>query len=83
VVYVRLGESSADGVQHAQLEQDTGAQASLMAWTTRTAEVLAMVGGRGLRAVAVQPGDAVGAGGGSSFKTVCVHDGGGGGSEAG
>jgi penicillin-binding protein 1A len=46
VVYVRLGESSADGVQHAQLEQDTGAQASLMAVNNSNGEVLAMVGGR-------------------------------------
>jgi penicillin-binding protein 1A len=46
VVYVRLGESSADGVQHAQLEQDTGAQASLMAVDNSNGEVLAMVGGR-------------------------------------
>jgi penicillin-binding protein 1A len=45
-VYVRLGESSADGVQHAQLEQDTGAQASLMAVDNSNGEVLAMVGGR-------------------------------------
>jgi penicillin-binding protein 1A len=46
VVYVRLGESSADGVQHAELEQDTGAQASLMAVDNSNGEVLAMVGGR-------------------------------------
>jgi penicillin-binding protein 1A len=46
VVYVRLGENSADGVQHAQLEQDTGVQASLMAVDNSNGEVLAMVGGR-------------------------------------
>jgi penicillin-binding protein 1A len=46
VVYVRLGESSADGVQHAQLEQDTGVQASMMAVDNSNGEVLAMVGGR-------------------------------------
>jgi len=46
VVYVRLGENSADGVQHAQLEQDTGVQASMMAVDNSNGEVLAMVGGR-------------------------------------
>ena len=46
VVYVRLSDSSADGVQHAQLEQDTGVQASMMAVDNSNGEVLAMVGGR-------------------------------------
>ena len=46
VVYVRLGENSADGVQRAQLEQDTGVQASMMAVDNSNGEVLAMVGGR-------------------------------------
>jgi penicillin-binding protein 1A len=46
VVYVRLGDSSADGVQHAQLQQDTGVQASMMAVDNSNGEVLAMVGGR-------------------------------------
>jgi len=46
VVYVRLGESTPDGMQHAQLEQDSGVQASLMAVNNSNGEVLAMVGGR-------------------------------------
>lgn len=46
VVYVRISESSSDGVQHAQLEQDTGVQASMMAVDNSNGEVLAMVGGR-------------------------------------
>jgi penicillin-binding protein 1A len=46
VVYVRLGENSADGVQHAQLQQDSGVQASMMAVDNTNGEVLAMVGGR-------------------------------------
>ncbi len=46
VVYVRLGENSADGVQHAELEQDSGVQASMMAVDNSNGEVLAMVGGR-------------------------------------
>jgi penicillin-binding protein 1A len=46
VVYVRLGESTPDGMQHAELEQDSGVQASLMAVNNSNGEVLAMVGGR-------------------------------------
>jgi penicillin-binding protein 1A len=46
LVYVRLGESSTDGVTHAQLEQDSGVQASMMAIDNSNGEVLAMVGGR-------------------------------------
>jgi penicillin-binding protein 1A len=50
VVYVKLGaepgEESADGYWPAVLEQDSGAQASLMAVDNSNGEVLAMVGGR-------------------------------------
>jgi penicillin-binding protein 1A len=46
VVYVRLDGSGPDGVFHALLEQDSGAQASLMAVDNASGEVLAMVGGR-------------------------------------
>lgn len=46
VVYVKLGGNSPDGIQHAQLEQDSGAQASMMAVDNASGEVLAMVGGR-------------------------------------
>jgi penicillin-binding protein 1A len=50
VVYVRLaaadGKGTGDGVLHAQLEQDSGVQASMMAVDNASGEVLAMVGGR-------------------------------------
>ena len=46
VVYVRLDGGSADGLFHAALEQDSGAQASMMAVDNASGEVLAMVGGR-------------------------------------
>jgi penicillin-binding protein 1A len=46
VVYVRLGGSSSDGIMHAELEQDSGVQASMMAVDNASGEVLAMVGGR-------------------------------------
>jgi penicillin-binding protein 1A len=46
LVYVRLDGSSVDGVLHAELEQDSGAQASMMAVDNSNGEVLAMVGGR-------------------------------------
>ena len=46
VVYVKLGGAAADGVLHADLEQDSGAQASMMAVDNASGEVLAMVGGR-------------------------------------
>ena len=46
VVYVRLGGSAMDGVMHAELEQDSGVQASMMAVDNSDGEVLAMVGGR-------------------------------------
>jgi len=46
VVYVKLGGSSPDGIVHAELEQDSGVQASMMAVDNASGEVLAMVGGR-------------------------------------
>jgi len=46
LVYVRLDGNSSDGILHAELEQDTGAQASMMAVDNSNGEVLAMVGGR-------------------------------------
>ena len=46
VVYVKLGGGTADGIMHAELEQDSGAQASMMAVDNASGEVLAMVGGR-------------------------------------
>jgi penicillin-binding protein 1A len=46
VVYVKLGGGTADGIMHAELEQDSGVQASMMAVDNASGEVLAMVGGR-------------------------------------
>jgi penicillin-binding protein 1A len=46
VVYVRLGGSTPDGIMHAELEQDSGVQASMMAVDNSNGEVVAMVGGR-------------------------------------
>jgi penicillin-binding protein 1A len=46
VVYVKIDGSAVDGTLHASLEQDSGAQASLMAVDNSSGEVLAMVGGR-------------------------------------
>jgi penicillin-binding protein 1A len=46
LVYVRIEGSLPDGGFHASLQQDSGAQASLMALDNASGEVLAMVGGR-------------------------------------
>jgi len=46
VVYVRVEPSRADGGLHLSLQQDSGAQGSLMAMDNANGEVLAMVGGR-------------------------------------
>ncbi len=46
VVYVRMESGSGDGVLRATLEEDSGAQASMMAVDNSSGEVLAMVGGR-------------------------------------
>jgi penicillin-binding protein 1A len=46
IVYVRIDSSPSDPVLHGTLEQDSGAQASLMAIDNGTGDVLAMVGGR-------------------------------------
>ena len=46
VVYVRVESIGPDGTLHASLQQDSGAQASMMAVDNASGEVLAMVGGR-------------------------------------
>jgi penicillin-binding protein 1A len=46
VVYVRVEGSGPDGALRASLQQDSGAQASMMAVDNASGEVLAMVGGR-------------------------------------
>jgi penicillin-binding protein 1A len=46
LLYVRIEGSLPDGGFHASLQQDSGAQASLMALDNASGEVLAMVGGR-------------------------------------
>jgi penicillin-binding protein 1A len=46
LVYVHITQMGTDGLGHATLEQDSGAEASLMAVDNSTGEVMAMVGGR-------------------------------------
>lgn len=46
IVYVHIDSSPGDPVLHGTLEQDSGAQAALMAVDNATGDVLAMVGGR-------------------------------------
>jgi penicillin-binding protein 1A len=46
VIYVHLGEAMIGTARRAMLEQDSGAQGSLMAIENTTGDVLAMVGGR-------------------------------------
>ena len=46
IVYVRVEDKAADGTLRASLQQDSGAQASMMAMDNSNGEVLAMVGGR-------------------------------------
>jgi penicillin-binding protein 1A len=46
IVYVHIEGIRPDGMLHATLQQDSGAQASLMAVDNATGEVVAMVGGR-------------------------------------
>ena len=46
VIYIHLGDSSEGHERRAALEQDSGAQGSLMAVNNTTGDVLAMVGGR-------------------------------------
>ncbi len=46
IAYVRLEDATGAGTMHASLQQDSGAQASMMAVDNSNGEVLAMVGGR-------------------------------------
>jgi penicillin-binding protein 1A len=46
VIYVHLGDAVEAGARRATLEQDSGAQGSLLAIDNATGDVLAMVGGR-------------------------------------
>jgi penicillin-binding protein 1A len=46
LVYVKIVGEQGNGTVHAQLEQDSGVQASMMAVDNSTGEVVAMVGGR-------------------------------------
>ena len=46
LVYVQVASGGEGGLLHAKLEQDTGAQSSLMAVDNSNGEVLALVGGR-------------------------------------
>jgi penicillin-binding protein 1A len=46
VIYIHMGQSTEGKEQRASLEQDSGAQGSLMAIDNSTGDILAMVGGR-------------------------------------
>lgn len=46
IVYLRIESVAGDGSLHASLQQDSGAQASMMAIDNSNGEILAMVGGR-------------------------------------
>jgi penicillin-binding protein 1A len=46
IIFVHLSDAMEGAVRHASLEQDSGAQGSLMAIDNTTGDVLAMVGGR-------------------------------------
>ena len=46
IIYVQLSNTMEDGARRATLEQDSGAQGSLMAMDNTSGDVLAMVGGR-------------------------------------
>jgi penicillin-binding protein 1A len=46
IVYVRVEEKATDGTVRASLQQDSGAQGSMMAVDNSNGEVMAMVGGR-------------------------------------
>ncbi|GAA3758743.1 penicillin-binding protein 1A [Terriglobus aquaticus] len=46
IVYVRVEDAPEAGTMHASLQQDSGAQSSMMAMDNSNGEVLAMVGGR-------------------------------------
>jgi penicillin-binding protein 1A len=46
LVYVKITAEAGEGTVHAQLEQDSGVQASMMAVDNANGEVVAMVGGR-------------------------------------
>ena len=55
IIYVHLADAMEGSARRATLEQDSGAQGSLMAIDNTTGDVLAMVGGRDYALSAVQP----------------------------
>jgi len=79
IVYLRMAEGAAGGVRHAVLEQDTGAQGSLMAIDNTSGDVLAMVGGRDYALSVFNRATQAQRQTGSSFKpyvyTAAVEDG--------
>ncbi len=46
IIYVQLSSTKTDGIRRATLQQDSGAQAALLAINNTTGDILAMVGGR-------------------------------------
>ena len=75
LVYVKVDKLLADGSVHALLEQDSGAQASMMAIDNSNGEVLAMVGGRDFALSQFNRATQGAAAGGFVVQAVCVYDG--------
>jgi penicillin-binding protein 1A len=79
IVYVKIAEKAADGMWRASLEQDSGAQAALMAVDNASGEVMAMVGGRDFNLSQFNRATQAQRQVGSSFKpyvyTTAVEDG--------
>ena len=82
VVYVKVVSGADTSAPHVILEQDSGAQASLMAVNNADGEVLAMVGGSRLRDVAVQSRYPGGTAGWVILQALRLYSGDGGGDEA-
>ena len=79
IIYVKLNSAAEDGVRRAALEQDSGAQGSLLAMENTSGDVLAMVGGRDYALSVFNRATQAERQTGSSFKpyvyTAAVEDG--------
>ncbi len=75
VVYVKVVSAAGGDGPKLSLEEDSGAQASLMAVDNSNGEVLAMVGGRDFATSQFNARDAGAAAGGVVVQALCVYDG--------
>ena len=82
IVYVKVVSGADTATPHVILEQDSGAQAALMAVNNADGEVLAMVGGRDFQLSPVQPRHSGRAPGRVLLQALRVHGGDGSGHEA-